>query len=365
MRGLEERLRLALEGTETGFWEWDVATDAIEWSDNIGPALRPPARHAAGAAARTTSTASSHPEDREAAAPRCVQAALEHGTPYEHDLRVTLPDGGERWLHSRVRVQSRRRRRAPSASSACSPTSPSAASARTAHAFLDAASQALAASLDPLRDARRGRAARRPAARRLVRGPARRRRPRRLRAGRGRPRRPRQGPLGARAAGALPARPGRADRRAGGDPHRPLGALSGDRQRAAARPPRSTTSSAQLVRELQMHSRDDRAADARATARSARSRSSARSPAASTRRASSSWPRSSAAAPGSRSTTRGCSRASTRPRRRSSARCCPPRCRRSPGYELVVRYVAERRARPRRRRLVRRVPAAATGASGS
>ena len=37
MRGLEERLRLALEGTETGFWEWDVATDAIEWSDNMGP----------------------------------------------------------------------------------------------------------------------------------------------------------------------------------------------------------------------------------------------------------------------------------------------------------------------------------------
>ena len=37
MRGLEERLRLALEGTETGFWEWDIASDTVEWSENMGP----------------------------------------------------------------------------------------------------------------------------------------------------------------------------------------------------------------------------------------------------------------------------------------------------------------------------------------
>ena len=37
MRGLEERLRLALEGTETGFWEWHVASEAVEWSENMGP----------------------------------------------------------------------------------------------------------------------------------------------------------------------------------------------------------------------------------------------------------------------------------------------------------------------------------------
>ena len=60
---------------------------------------------------------------------------------------------------------------------------------------------------------------------------------------------------------------------------------------------------------------------------------------ASTRRASSSSPRSSAAAPGSRSTTRGCSRASTPPPRRCSARCCRPSCPSCPGFELVVRYL--------------------------
>src|SRR3954447_10289762 len=147
MRGLEERLLLALEGTETGFWEWDIASDAVEWSDNVGPMYGLP---------RGT-----QPAGFDAYLERCVDAAdraelrmlvrraAEEGIPYEHDVRVRLPDGGERWLHSRVRViegpdgrperliglltdVTERRRR------------------EDAHAFLDAASQALAASLDPV-----------------------------------------------------------------------------------------------------------------------------------------------------------------------------------------------------------------------
>jgi PAS domain S-box-containing protein len=147
MRGLEDRLRLALEGTETGFWEWEIASDAVEWSDNVGPMYGLPR--------------GSQPAGFGAYIERCVDAAeraelrmlvrraAEEGIPYEHDVRVRLPDGGERWLHSRVRVLegpdgrperliglltdvTERRRR------------------EDAHAFLDAASQALAASLDPV-----------------------------------------------------------------------------------------------------------------------------------------------------------------------------------------------------------------------
>src|SRR3954467_14762447 len=147
MRGLEERLRLALEGTETGFWEWEIASDAVEWSENVGPMYGLP---------RGT-----QPAGFDAYLERCVDAAdraelrtlvrraAEEGIPYEHDVLVPLPDGAERWLHSRVRViegpdgrperliglltdVTERRRR------------------EDAHAFLDAASQALAASLDPV-----------------------------------------------------------------------------------------------------------------------------------------------------------------------------------------------------------------------
>src|SRR3954470_21482855 len=147
MRGLEARLRLALEGTETGFWEWEIASDAVEWSDNVGPMYGLP---------RGT-----QPAGFDAYLERCVDAAdraelrtlvrraAEEGIPYEHDVLVRLPDGAERWLHSRVRViegpdgrperliglltdVTERRRR------------------EDAHAFLDAASQALAASMDPV-----------------------------------------------------------------------------------------------------------------------------------------------------------------------------------------------------------------------
>ena len=225
MRGLEERLRLALEGTETGFWEWFVDTDVVEWSDNMGPLYGLPRGYSADRRRRLPDGSCSPTIASRWAS--SSQAALEHGTPYEMDVRVVLPDKGLRWLHARARaiqadgrteritgllsdVTERRQR-------------------EEAHAFLDAASQVLAALDGPGRDARGGRAARRSRARGLVLGPARRRPAR----GRRRPRRPREGPLGARAAGALPARPRRADRRARRDPLRPLRALPGDRPRAA------------------------------------------------------------------------------------------------------------------------------------
>ena len=64
MRGLEERLRLALEGTETGYWEWFVDTDAIEWSDNMGPLYGLP-RGNQPAGVEEFLDRIVHPEDRE------------------------------------------------------------------------------------------------------------------------------------------------------------------------------------------------------------------------------------------------------------------------------------------------------------
>ena len=147
MRGLEERLRLALEGTETGFWEWDVDTDHIEWSDNMGPLYGLP-RGTQPAGVNDFLERIVHPDDRESLG-RLIEDAVRDGTAYEFDLRVVLPDRGERWLHTRARavrgpdgrteritgllsdVTERRRR-------------------EEAHAFLDAASQVLAASMDPI-----------------------------------------------------------------------------------------------------------------------------------------------------------------------------------------------------------------------
>src|SRR3954449_1366195 len=101
MRGLEERLRLALEGTETGFWEWFVDTDVVEWSDTMGPLHGLPRGYQPAGVEDFLRILD--PDDREQMV-KHVQAALEDGTPYEMDLRVVLPDKGLRWLHARARA---------------------------------------------------------------------------------------------------------------------------------------------------------------------------------------------------------------------------------------------------------------------
>ena len=147
MRGLEERLRLALEGTETGFWEWHIATDKIEWSDNMGPFYGLP---------RGTQPSRDdvrerivHPDDRATMA-TVVERALRDGTSYELDMRVMLPDRGERWLHTRARVVRDANGRPERIIGLVSDITER-RHREEAHAFLDAASQRLAATLDPVR----------------------------------------------------------------------------------------------------------------------------------------------------------------------------------------------------------------------
>src|SRR4051812_27494462 len=102
MRGLEERLRLALEGTETGFWEWFIDSDTIEWSENMGPLYGLP-RGTQPGGLNDFLERIVHPQDRETLS-RLIEVALRDGTSYEYDLRVSLPDRGERWLHTRART---------------------------------------------------------------------------------------------------------------------------------------------------------------------------------------------------------------------------------------------------------------------
>jgi serine phosphatase RsbU (regulator of sigma subunit)/anti-sigma regulatory factor (Ser/Thr protein kinase) len=94
-----ETLSLALEGTSTGAWHWNVVDDTVRWSAGQGP-LHGMARGTApdGYAAWLRSV---HDDDREQ-----VQATIEHGLAeghtYECEFRTGSGDG--RWLHSRGRV---------------------------------------------------------------------------------------------------------------------------------------------------------------------------------------------------------------------------------------------------------------------
>ena len=230
MRGLEERLRLALEGTETGFWEWHVATDTIEWSDNMGPLYGLP-RGTQPAGVDDFLERIVHPEDRAALARADRGRGRATAPPTSSTCASRCPTAASAGC-TPARARSPARTAAPSAITGLLSDVTERRHREEAHAFLDAASQVLAASMDPVQTLEE---VAQLAVPRLADWCAVQLAPdvRHVRAGRRRPRRPREGALGARAAGPLPARPGRPDRRARRDPHRPLRALPGDRPGAA------------------------------------------------------------------------------------------------------------------------------------
>jgi len=99
----EEQIRLTLEFTHIGTWEWDVQTGHTTWNDNhfrlmgLDPAI---AISASDLYARWRNAI--HPDDVES-----VEHALHHAlathTDYEAEYRVIHPDGSIHWLAGRGR----------------------------------------------------------------------------------------------------------------------------------------------------------------------------------------------------------------------------------------------------------------------
>ena len=87
---LERQLDAAQQITHIGSWEWDLATDAVTWSDELyriyGLAPRSCAITLEEFLARV------HPDDRERVQ-REVAAAVERGGPFAHVERIVRPDG--------------------------------------------------------------------------------------------------------------------------------------------------------------------------------------------------------------------------------------------------------------------------------
>jgi serine phosphatase RsbU (regulator of sigma subunit)/PAS domain-containing protein len=100
LRVRAERMRAAMDGTGTGFWEWDVEPDRLRWTDSLAilhdldPGTVP--RGLTGLLERV------HPEDRPALEQR-VRDALAHGEELVAEYRTTGPESGERWLATRAR----------------------------------------------------------------------------------------------------------------------------------------------------------------------------------------------------------------------------------------------------------------------
>jgi len=98
LEALTTRLELALEGTDTGVWEWDFSTDEIVWDEaceelfGLNPGEFPGTyegftRHVA--------------DDDLPAVEEAVDEAIETDQQYQVDFCIERPDDGQRWIQSR------------------------------------------------------------------------------------------------------------------------------------------------------------------------------------------------------------------------------------------------------------------------
>ena len=95
-RQAEERLRLAVAGSDLGTWHWDVRTGALDWSERCLAIFGLPARTAMSYEKFIDTL---HPDDR-ARADDTVQRALHSGSDYRIELRSVWPDGSMHWALS-------------------------------------------------------------------------------------------------------------------------------------------------------------------------------------------------------------------------------------------------------------------------
>lgn len=96
----QERIGFVSESAEVGYWDWDVATDHLEWSPRCKALCGIPE---AEPMSYKRFLASVHPDDRERTY-AAVHAALTGEDEYDIEYRTLWPDGRLRWLHAKGRA---------------------------------------------------------------------------------------------------------------------------------------------------------------------------------------------------------------------------------------------------------------------
>jgi len=97
----KKRLRMALNSARMSTWDWDLATDTIDWSENLEPQMAMPKGSFQGGYAAFLELV--HPEDRQMVA-QSVARALQEGVDYHIEFRMLRADGGVRWTETRGSV---------------------------------------------------------------------------------------------------------------------------------------------------------------------------------------------------------------------------------------------------------------------
>ena len=96
----ETRLRLALEASNTGIWDWNLLSDQVTWSDNVKQLFALDL----GTFGRYDDFLNCiHPEDREWVA-QTIGRSVEERTAYEIEFRIIWPDASIRWMTGQGKV---------------------------------------------------------------------------------------------------------------------------------------------------------------------------------------------------------------------------------------------------------------------
>ena len=92
----EARLKMAMEVSKSGAWDWDILKNTFYWSDEFLQLFGLPENTIAGFDAWTKAL---HPDDVEGAATK-IQEAIENHTELLNDYRIILPNSEIRWIRA-------------------------------------------------------------------------------------------------------------------------------------------------------------------------------------------------------------------------------------------------------------------------
>ncbi|MBV9670521.1 MAG: PAS domain-containing protein, partial [Acidobacteriales bacterium] len=99
LRDSEERLSLILKAADLGFWDWNLKTDDLLWSDRCLALFGIPPGTKMSFARFLEAV---HPDDRERV-DRYSHAVIEHHLEFATEMRAVWPDGSIHWMVSRGR----------------------------------------------------------------------------------------------------------------------------------------------------------------------------------------------------------------------------------------------------------------------
>jgi PAS domain S-box-containing protein len=101
LRESAQRLRLALDAGRMSVWQWDLASNQVEWSENL-EALQ---SHSGGALSEPFDKFLQliHPADREHMREELLRA-VEQRSDFDHEFRSIWPDGSVHWMAGKGRV---------------------------------------------------------------------------------------------------------------------------------------------------------------------------------------------------------------------------------------------------------------------